>query len=41
MLGSGDPSTEYWMNEMESRYRDRFRGWVGFDVSVSHRITAG
>lgn len=41
MLGSGDPDTEQWMREAESNYRDKFRGWVGFNVPVSHRITAG
>lgn len=41
MLGSGDPDTEQWMKEAESNYRDKFRGWVGFNVPVSHRITAG
>eukprot|EP00268_Persea_americana_P023871 TRINITY_DN2338_c0_g1_i2.p1 TRINITY_DN2338_c0_g1~~TRINITY_DN2338_c0_g1_i2.p1 ORF type:complete len:693 (+),score=131.44 TRINITY_DN2338_c0_g1_i2:131-2209(+) len=41
MLGSGDPDTEQWMREAESNYRDNFRGWVGFNVPVSHRITAG
>lgn len=41
MLGSGDPEIENWMRWAESEYRDRFRGWVGFNVPVSHRITAG
>ncbi|CAA6665748.1 unnamed protein product [Spirodela intermedia] len=41
MLGSGDPGTEKWMKASESAHRDKFRGWVGFNVSVSHRITAG
>ncbi|XP_072982042.1 soluble starch synthase 1, chloroplastic/amyloplastic isoform X1 [Typha latifolia] len=41
MLGSGDPDTEEWMRLAESTYKDRFRGWVGFNVAVSHRITAG
>ncbi|CAA7402504.1 unnamed protein product [Spirodela intermedia] len=41
MLGSGDPGTEQWMKASESAHRDKFRGWVGFNVSVSHRITAG
>ncbi|KAJ6819270.1 starch synthase 1, chloroplastic/amyloplastic [Iris pallida] len=41
MLGSGDSSTEQWMRAMESTYREKFRGWVGFNVPISHRITAG
>jgi len=41
MLGSGDPEMESWMREAESIYPDSYRGWVGFSVPVSHRITAG
>ncbi|KAF8413340.1 hypothetical protein HHK36_001319 [Tetracentron sinense] len=41
MLGSGDPQYEEWMRAAESSYRDKFRGWVGFNVPISHRITAG
>ncbi|XP_010541484.1 PREDICTED: starch synthase 1, chloroplastic/amyloplastic [Tarenaya hassleriana] len=41
MLGSGDPKYEDWMKMTEATYRDKFRGWVGFNVPVSHRITAG
>nr|AJG44455.1 soluble starch synthase [Lilium davidii var. unicolor] len=41
MLGSGDSDTENWMRSAEAIYRDKFRGWVGFNVPVSHRITAG
>ncbi|KAF3786679.1 Soluble starch synthase 1 [Nymphaea thermarum] len=41
MLGSGDEGTEEWMRETESAHKDKFRGWVGFSVAVSHRITAG
>ncbi|XP_031496035.1 soluble starch synthase 1, chloroplastic/amyloplastic [Nymphaea colorata] len=41
MLGSGDAGTEEWMRETESAHKDKFRGWVGFSVAVSHRITAG
>lgn len=40
MLGSGNPEDEEWMRVMESTYRDKFRGWVGFNVPISHRITA-
>ncbi|KAL3524415.1 hypothetical protein ACH5RR_017249 [Cinchona calisaya] len=41
MLGSGERQYEDWMRHMESLYPDNFRGWVGFSVPVSHRITAG
>jgi len=41
MLGSGDLATEQWMRSTEAAYKDKFRGWVGFNVPISHRITAG
>ncbi|KAL9240543.1 hypothetical protein vseg_014750 [Gypsophila vaccaria] len=41
MLGSGDSKYESWMRTTEARYRDKFRGWVGFNIPISHRITAG
>lgn len=41
MLGSGESKTETWMRWAESVYGEKFRGWVGFNVPVSHRITAG
>lgn len=41
MLGSGDPQYENWMRATEAIYKDKFRGWVGFNVPISHRITAG
>nr|WQA41340.1 SS8 [Ambrosia trifida] len=41
MLGSGEKQYEDWMRYMESQYKDKFRGWVGFNVPISHRITAG
>ncbi|KAF6146064.1 hypothetical protein GIB67_033423 [Kingdonia uniflora] len=41
MLGSGDTDTEDWMRETEFAYKDKFRGWVGFNVPISHKITAG
>ncbi|KAI4337976.1 hypothetical protein L6164_016335 [Bauhinia variegata] len=41
MLGSGNPHYEDWMKATEVAYRDKFRGWVGFNVPISHRITAG
>ncbi|KAL3693628.1 hypothetical protein R1sor_007279 [Riccia sorocarpa] len=41
MLGSGYPDVEKWMQWAESKYPQKFRGWVGFSVPVAHRITAG
>ncbi|KAM5557598.1 soluble starch synthase 1, chloroplastic/amyloplastic [Rosa sericea] len=41
MLGSGDVQCQDWMRLAEATYKDKFRGWVGFNVPVSHRITAG
>lgn len=41
MLGSGDSRYENWMRAVEATYRDKFRGWVGFDVPMSHKMTAG
>ncbi|KAH9609215.1 hypothetical protein KSS87_000475 [Heliosperma pusillum] len=41
MLGSGDSKYENWMRATEVAYKDKFRGWVGFNVPISHRITAG
>ncbi|KAK9204555.1 hypothetical protein WN943_014817 [Citrus x changshan-huyou] len=41
MLGSGDPQFESWMRDTEATYKDKYRGWVGFNVPISHRITAG
>lgn len=40
MLGSGNPEDEEWMRATESTYKEKFRGWVGFNVPISHRITA-
>ncbi|EPS62751.1 soluble starch synthase 1, chloroplastic/amyloplastic, partial [Genlisea aurea] len=41
MLGSGERQYEDWMRHLECIYRDKYRGWVGFNVPISHRITAG
>jgi starch synthase len=41
MLGSGEKQYEEWMRATESSFKDKFRGWVGFNVPISHRITAG
>ncbi|KAK9904144.1 hypothetical protein WJX75_005380 [Coccomyxa subellipsoidea] len=39
-LGTGDVSLEAGMRWMENTYPDRARGWVGFNVPMSHKITA-
>lgn len=41
MLGSGEKQYEDWMRATESSFKDKYRGWVGFNVPISHRITAG
>jgi starch synthase len=41
MLGSGRWDLQEFLKSTESVHRDKFRGWVGFSVAVSHRITAG
>ena len=41
MLGSGIGELEGFMQWAEATYNDKFRGWVGFNVPVAHRITAG
>ncbi|XP_075495714.1 soluble starch synthase 1, chloroplastic/amyloplastic [Primulina tabacum] len=41
MLGSGEKQYEDWMRRSESIYREKFRAWVGFNVPISHKITAG
>ncbi|WOG92774.1 hypothetical protein DCAR_0312050 [Daucus carota subsp. sativus] len=41
MLGSGEKQYEEWMRAAESSFKEKFRGWVGFNVPISHRITAG
>ncbi|KAI3749103.1 hypothetical protein L6452_12682 [Arctium lappa] len=41
MLGSGEKQYEEWMRATEASFSDQFRGWVGFNVPISHRITAG
>lgn len=41
MLGTGRQDLEQMLRQFESQYRDKIRGWVGFCVKTSHRITAG
>ncbi|KAK9785434.1 hypothetical protein WJX73_005586, partial [Symbiochloris irregularis] len=41
MLGSGRADLESSLKEMESRRYHQCRGWVGFSVSMAHRLTAG
>ncbi|DBB01236.1 hypothetical protein WJX77_011757 [Trebouxia sp. C0004] len=39
-LGTGDKHLEAGMRWLESAYPDKARGWVGFNVPMSHKITA-
>ncbi|KAI3808767.1 hypothetical protein L1987_24728 [Smallanthus sonchifolius] len=41
MLGSGEKQYEEWMRVTEAAFNNKFRGWVGFNVPISHQITAG
>ncbi|XP_074268643.1 granule-bound starch synthase 2, chloroplastic/amyloplastic isoform X2 [Silene latifolia] len=41
MLGTGRPDLEQMLRQFEAQHHDRIRGWVGFSVKMSHRITAG
>ena len=41
MLGAGRWDLQDFLKWAEAHHRDKFRGWVGFNVGVSHRITAG
>ena len=40
MLGSGAPEFEHFFREVERRWPDRARGWVGFNEPLAHRIEA-
>ncbi|GLC42205.1 hypothetical protein PLESTB_000642100 [Pleodorina starrii] len=39
-LGSGNKDLEDGLRWLEGEFRDRARGWVGFNVPLSHRLTA-
>mmetsp|Transcript_28797 Transcript_28797/g.73405 ORF Transcript_28797/g.73405 Transcript_28797/m.73405 type:complete len:610 (-) Transcript_28797:1027-2856(-) len=39
-LGTGDKGLEDGMRWLEGEFRDKARGWVGFNVPLSHRLTA-
>ncbi|KAF2299461.1 hypothetical protein GH714_032029 [Hevea brasiliensis] len=41
MLGTGRQDLEVMLRKFESQHNDKVRGWVGFSVKTSHRITAG
>jgi starch synthase len=41
MLGAGRWDLQEFLKGTENAHREKFRGWVGFSVAVSHRITAG
>ena len=40
-LGTGDTTLEDGLRWLEGSYPDQARGWVGFNVPFSHRLTAG
>jgi starch synthase len=40
-LGTGDTTLEDGLRWLEGTYKQQARGWVGFDVPFSHRLTAG
>jgi starch synthase len=40
-LGTGDSNLENGLRWLEDTYHDQARGWVGFNVPFSHRLTAG
>jgi len=41
LLGSGSPTLEGFLREIEVRWPEQARGWVGFSTPVAHRIIAG
>ncbi len=41
MLGSGEPAYEGSMRLLEARHPGRFKAFVGYDETLSHRIEAG
>lgn len=41
LLGSGSPALEGFLRDIERRWPDQARGWVGFSTPVSHRVIAG
>ncbi|HSY24412.1 MAG TPA: glycogen synthase GlgA [Polyangiaceae bacterium] len=41
ILGSGDPSSEGYLNMHSQHGGSRFRAWIGFNEDVAHRIEAG
>jgi starch synthase len=40
-LGTGDSNLENGLRWLKDMYHDQARGWVGFNVPFSHRLTAG
>lgn len=40
-LGTGDTNLENGLRWLEATYPQQARGWVGFNVPFSHRLTAG
>ena len=40
-LGTGAPDLEAGLRWLEATFPEQARGWVGFNVAMSHKITAG
>lgn len=41
ILGTGDPRFENFFREMEFRYPDKFKAYIGFQEALAHQIYAG
>jgi starch synthase len=41
VLGTGDPEFENFFREMEFKYPDKCKAYIGFDESLAHKIYAG
>ncbi|WP_338449206.1 glycogen synthase GlgA [Niallia oryzisoli] len=41
VLGTGDPEFEHFFREMEYRYGNKFKAYVGFDEGLAHQLYAG
>ena len=41
ILGTGEPQFEHFFREMEHRYPDKFKAYIGFEENLAHQIYAG
>lgn len=41
VLGTGDPEFEHFFREMEYRYGNKFKAYIGFDEGLAHQLYAG